>query len=355
MIELAGVSRSYGAHPAVRAVDLRVAAGAFLCIVGPSGSGKSTLLRLIAGLDEPTAGEIRIAGRTVAAAASRRRVAPQHRSIGFVFQDFALWPHMSVAAHVDWPLRLKGLPAAERAARVDQVLALNGLSPLAGRYPAELSGGERQRTAIARALAPGPNILLFDEPFSNLDVRIRGDLRRRILDLHRASGTTSILVTHDQGEALAMATDLAVLDGGRVHQAGPPDALLARPATPFVAAFLGTPPGNLIPADVRDGRLWALGRPVAPARDVGHGGRLRLHYRPERLSLGPADDPDGVGATVVERLPAAGRWMLRLDCAAGVALQLIAEADCPAREGDRVTVRIPDHPDSVFAGQERLP
>jgi ABC-type sugar transport system ATPase subunit len=240
-VDLQEVAFAYGRQEAVAAVSLALADGGITVVVGPSGSGKSTLIALVAGLLAPAAGRILFAGRDMAG------VPPERRDVGVVFQSYALFPHLSVEDNVAFGLttRQRRLPRREAAARVRELAALLGLTPLLARRPAELSGGERQRVALARALAPRPSLLLLDEPLSALDASLRRQLRAEIAALLRGLGTTVLYVTHDQEEAMMLADRLVVLRAGRVVQAGPPLELYRRPANPFVAGFLGE--ANLLP------------------------------------------------------------------------------------------------------------
>jgi ABC-type sugar transport system ATPase subunit len=221
---------------AIDGVNLDVCAGELLAVVGPSGCGKTTLLRLIAGLEEPARGSIAIAGR------EQRGIPPGDRDVAMVFQNLALYPHMTVARNLSFGLELRRLPASEISARVASVAALLGITGCLPRRPAELSGGQRQRVAIGRALVRQPKILLLDEPFANLDAPLRRELRRELLRLHRELQLTVLLVTHDQPEALALGQRVAVMNSGRLEQVAAPDELRARPASEFVRAFLAPEP-----------------------------------------------------------------------------------------------------------------
>jgi iron(III) transport system ATP-binding protein len=257
MLSVRQLGKSYqtreGRHWAIEALDLDVAEGEFLALLGPSGCGKTTTLRCVAGLERPDSGEIRIGGQLVDAAALGRHVPPYDRDIGMVFQSYAIWPHLDVFENVAYPLRVRR-PRPSSSAIADQVmstLALVGLGGLARRSSTTLSGGEQQRVALARAIVRRPRLLLLDEPLSNLDARLREQMRYEIGDLVRRVGVTTLYVTHDQEEALATADRVAVIVDGRLVQSDAPEALYARPAAPAIAAFLG--PGNLV-----RGRITAL-------------------------------------------------------------------------------------------------
>jgi multiple sugar transport system ATP-binding protein len=229
-----------GAAPAVDGVDLQVRDREFMVLVGPSGCGKSTLLRIIAGLEDPDAGEIWIGGQRM------NDVPPKDRNIAMVFQDYALYPHMTAYENMAFSLRLRKRPRAEIQQRVEEAAGLLGLSDLLGRKPKDLSGGERQRVAVGRAIVRQPQVFLFDEPLSNLDARLRGEMRAELQKLHRRLDTTMIYVTHDQMEAMTMGNRIAVLRAGRLQQTADPLTLYHRPCNRFVAGFIGSPPMNQV-------------------------------------------------------------------------------------------------------------
>ena len=296
------VSFAYGATPVLDGVSLDVVGGEFFAFLGPSGSGKTTLLRLIAGFGTPTAGRILIGERDVTG------LAPWSRNVGMVFQNYALWPHMSVARNVAFGLERRKLPRAEIARKVREVLELVGLTAFANRRPAQLSGGQQQRVALARTLVIEPEVLLLDEPLSNLDAKLRVEMRSELRQLQRKLGITAIYVTHDQEEANAIADRIAVLDQGRIQQIGTPLELYDRPANRFVATFLGT--ANLI-----DGRIEPDGRFVADgftlAGIAGEPGPACIAIRPQDVSIGVAGS--GIAATVAQRefLGSITRYRLR--------------------------------------------
>lgn len=245
-IEIRQVSKAFGSFQALHSINLTIEKGEFVAILGPSGCGKTTLLRILAGFEQPSSGEVQMDGRIVAGA--ERLLPPEKRRIGMVFQSFALWPHMNVTEHIRFPIRThKDTPAhirGQEEQRIRQVLELTGLSHLAERMPHELSGGQKQRVAIARALASEPSLLLMDEPLSSLDAMLRMDMRREIQQVHRSTGSAIVYVTHDQGEALAMADRIVVMKDGRIEQAGTPQDIYLRPETEFVARFVSK--SNLI-------------------------------------------------------------------------------------------------------------
>jgi len=281
-VTVSGLVKRFGPVTAVDGVTLEVADGELLAVVGPSGCGKTTLLRLIAGLEQPDAGRVLIQGRDVTA------LPPERRDVGFVFQQFALFPNMSVAGNVEYGLKRRGVPRAERARRVQEMLAMVGLSQLAGRRPDQLSAGQQQRVALARALAPRPKTLLLDEPLSALDAAIRTRLREELRETQRRLGITTILVTHDQEEALAIADRVAVMNAGRLEQVGTPWELYDRPQTVFVAGFIGR--GNFLDVqaagDVLDcGPLGRVPKAIVPGAAGLSEGTWRALVRPEAVLL----------------------------------------------------------------------
>jgi iron(III) transport system ATP-binding protein len=236
-VVLEGLSKSFGATKALADVNLVIPTGAFTVLLGPSGSGKSTLLRCLAGIERASAGIVTIGGRVVAGPGVH--TPPERRDLAMVFQDYALWPHMTVAQNVSFALRRRALAPPERSHQLDDFLGRVGLDHLAARYPSELSGGEQQRVALARALVGKPALLLFDEPLSNLDTDLRERIRVEIANLTRDAGVTAVYITHDQAEAFALADQVGVLSQGRLVQMGTPEEVYHRPATPFVARFTG--------------------------------------------------------------------------------------------------------------------
>jgi multiple sugar transport system ATP-binding protein len=280
-IGLEQVRKEFGAVTAVDDVSLAIGDGEFLVLVGPSGCGKSTLLRMIAGLEEVTAGTIRIGEQDVT------ELAPRARDIAMVFQSYALYPHMTVRQNLGYGLRARRTPKDEIARRVGEVAELLGLADLLDRRPAQLSGGQRQRVAMGRAIVRQPQAFLLDEPLSNLDAKLRVGMRASLAQLHQRLGVTTVYVTHDQTEAMTLGQRVAVMRDGRVLQCDTPQRLYAQPNDVFIAAFIGSPAMNLVEASADDGRLgfgqYALPVPDAPAR-----GRVILGIRPEAFRLAPA-------------------------------------------------------------------
>ena len=276
-----------GGAPAVDDLSLAVERGRILALLGPSGCGKTTTLRLIAGFETPDAGRITIAGRTIADARAGVHVEPEARGVGIVFQDYALFPHLTVGENVAFGLPRSGRSA--RGERVGQILDLVGLAELVDRYPHELSGGQQQRVAVARALAPAPAVILLDEPFSNLDADLRAQMRDEVEKILRSTGTTAIFVTHDQEEAFTIADHVGVLDRGRLEQLGPPEAIYHHPATPFVAEFVGA--ADFLPGIVTSqGIVTEIGVfGNVEAREPGE--KVRVMIRPDDVTFVP--DPQG--------------------------------------------------------------
>ncbi|MEJ6002113.1 sn-glycerol-3-phosphate import ATP-binding protein UgpC [Paucibacter soli] len=280
-ISLRKVVKRYGSGPkanqVIHGVDAEIADGEFIVIVGPSGCGKSTLLRMVAGLEEISGGEIAIGPRVV------NQVEPADRDIAMVFQNYALYPHMSVFDNMAYGLKIKKVPIDEIKARVDKAAKILELSHLLDRKPRALSGGQRQRVAMGRAIVRNPQVFLFDEPLSNLDAKLRAQTRLEIQKLHRELGVTSLFVTHDQVEAMTLAQRMIVMNGGRMEQIGTPEEVYARPASTFVAGFIGSPPMNLLKGRAEGQRFHVGGitlpLPTAAPRD----GELILGLRPEHL------------------------------------------------------------------------
>jgi len=285
------VSKAYGETPAVRDFSLAVAQGELVALLGPSGCGKTTTLRMVAGFILPSAGAIRIGGRDVTAEP------PYRRSTGMVFQGYALFPHMSVAQNVAFGLEMRSLPKQEIAQRVAEVLRLVRLAGLESRYPRELSGGQQQRVALARALVINPDVLLLDEPLSNLDAKLREEVRLEIRQLQRELGLTTVFVTHDQEEALTMADRLAVMNHGMIAQVGTPRELYEQPRSVFVADFMGK--SNLFEGEIAGPGLFRT-RSGLEIRFAGEsrGGAAVVAVRPERMEIFPERaDAAGSGAT----------------------------------------------------------
>ncbi|WP_306356213.1 MULTISPECIES: ABC transporter ATP-binding protein [unclassified Nocardia] len=348
-LHIDAVSKKFGTEYAVREVSLDIADGEFMVLLGPSGCGKSTLLRMIAGLEEPSSGRILLDGDDITDAA------PQRRDLAMVFQSYALYPHLTVAKNIGFPLRSRRQPRARIAERVAEVARTLELSALLDRRPAALSGGQRQRVALARAMVRDPGAFLMDEPLSNLDAKLRSATRAELIALHRRLGATFLYVTHDQVEAMTMATRIALLDAGRVEQVGTPEELYDRPRTAFVAGFLGSPPMNLFPAVVtrRDGGLRVMADGIDAALDItadsGEDTVVTAGIRPERLRVDAAATAVRGRVTMVENL--GSEELVHVDTGTHT---LCARAPRPAgvRAGEEVGFRVDPaqihlfHPDS---------
>jgi putative spermidine/putrescine transport system ATP-binding protein len=356
-VHLDGISKTFGDTVAVDRVDLVVQHGEFLTLLGPSGCGKTTTLNLIAGFHTPDAGAISLAGRPV------NDLPPFRRDIGLVFQDYALFPHMSVAQNIAFGLRMRRIDRREITRRVAEALELVRLAGLAERRPTELSGGQRQRVALARALVIRPTVLLLDEPLSNLDLKLREDMRLEITALQRQLAITTILVTHDQSEALVVSDRIAVMNRGRIEQVGRPTEIYERPASRFVAEFIGTMnfvTGHAV-GNASAGRLCAVrtdyGELTAPApREVRAGQQVLIAFRPERCRLAVATQPQAaaflaVPGQVSQHVYLGTRTELHLALQAGgrcvVELSNDGEQTPPA-VGDEVRILLKGQDCSVF-------
>jgi multiple sugar transport system ATP-binding protein len=337
-ILLDGVSKRFAterggapSHLALDRVTLEVARGELLVVVGPSGCGKSTALRVVAGLEEPDAGSVAIAGQPMAG------VAPQDRDVAMVFQGYALYPHMTAREILEFPLKMRGVPVGERAEAVRSAAATLRIEALLDRRPGELSGGERQRVAMGRAIVRKARVFLFDEPLSNLDAALRAEIRLEIGQLVRRLGTTALYVTHDQVEAMTLGDRVAVMAHGRVVQVGAPRAVYERPATSFVAGFLGSPRMNLLPGradvDAIEAGPFRVPRPPGSLPP-----RIEVGVRPEHVTVTPASE-GGIRAQVVavEPLGAETHLVVR---AGATELRAVTRGFADHRRDDEVTVAI---------------
>jgi putative spermidine/putrescine transport system ATP-binding protein len=302
-LELENLTKRFGQQTAVDGLWLGVEQGEIVSLLGPSGCGKTTTLQMIAGFAEPTSGAIRLEGRDLLA------IKPAQRGLGIVFQSYALFPHMTVAQNVSFGLEMRGVAAAERARRVGDTLELVGLAPFAARFPRQLSGGQQQRVALARALVIRPPILLLDEPLSNLDAKLREEMQIELRQIQRTVGTTTLLVTHDQAEAMALSDRIVVMNHGRAEQIGPPHEAYERPATPFVANFLGRT--NLV-----DGKA----------------------VRPEKISFAAA----GLPGTVRTRIFQGNHWLYQVETAGGLITVIRQNSgEAMPQEGAQVHLALP--------------
>ncbi|MCU0903819.1 MAG: sn-glycerol-3-phosphate ABC transporter ATP-binding protein UgpC [Tabrizicola sp.] len=290
-VTVRALKKAYGAVQVVHGLDLDIADGEFVVLVGPSGCGKSTLLRMIAGLEEITSGDIRIGERRV------NNLPPSERDIAMVFQNYALYPHKTVGANMGFALKMRGEDKETIAAKVKRAAEILGLTNYLDRYPRALSGGQRQRVAMGRAIVRDPQVFLFDEPLSNLDAKLRVQMRTEIRELHLRLKTTTVYVTHDQIEAMTMADKIVVMQGGRIEQIGAPLDLYDPPVNTFVAGFIGSPAMNMAPGVVKGGAVLledGARLPLPAGLSVADGREVTYGIRPEHLSVGT----DGIAGTV---------------------------------------------------------
>jgi sn-glycerol 3-phosphate transport system ATP-binding protein len=335
-ISIRNVVKRYGhgakANPVIHGVDAEIADGEFVVIVGPSGCGKSTLLRMVAGLEEITEGEIAIAGRVI------NQIEPSERDIAMVFQNYALYPHMTVFDNMAYGLKIAKVPMAEIRARVDKAAKILELGPFLSRKPRELSGGQRQRVAMGRAIVRQPQVFLFDEPLSNLDAKLRAQTRLEIQKLHNELHVTSLFVTHDQVEAMTLAERMIVMNAGRMEQIGTPEEVYHRPATTFVAGFIGSPPMNLITGRAEGARFVCSGQALDLPAPAPRAGPLILGVRPEHVAI--VTDGAGSWPMRVEALEMLGAERLVYGQIGGTLFTLRVDATlAPARIGDTVRLR----------------
>ena len=330
-VQISGIEKHFGGTHVIRGVDIDIDDGEFCVLVGPSGCGKSTVLRMIAGLEDADQGQISIGSRVV------NEVAPKDRDIAMVFQNYALYPHMSVRENMSFALRLARHPKPEIEQRVGRAADILGLGPYLDRFPRQLSGGQRQRVAMGRAIVRNPQVFLFDEPLSNLDAKLRVQMRTEIRELHQRLKTTSVYVTHDQTEAMTMADKIVVMRGGVVEQVGAPLELYDRPANTFVAGFIGSPAMNLLPGVARlegGGQVRFDGGaslPLPAGSSAEDGQKLLYGVRPEHFSLGSAGFP--VEVAVVEPTGADTQLYCRSH-GQEVTVTVRDRSDC--RPGDRI-------------------
>ncbi len=344
-VSMRGIVKRHGSFTALHGIDLDIAPGEFFALLGPSGSGKTTTLRILAGLEPLDAGQVMLDGVDVTARE------PGERDVAMVFQSYALYPHMTVYENIAFPLRMVGTAKGETDRAVKDAAAKVHIDHLLARRPGELSGGQQQRCALARAIVRKPRLFLLDEPLSNLDAKLRLETRVELRKLQRALGVTAVYVTHDQEEAMTIADRVAVFMDGRIVQVGRPQDIFARPATSVVAAFIGSPPMNLLPADLRDGELRVAGVPLPAPRIAGRDGPITLGVRPAALRIAERGLPARV--YLVENL--GDTTIVDLDVA-GQVIKLRTEQAPNVREGDHVHVAFAPEAMHVFdpaTGQRR--
>ena len=342
-IVLDNLTKQYGAAAAIHGVSFTVPAGSFTVLLGPSGCGKSTTLRMIAGLDTPTSGSIRIGDRDVT------QLPPSKRRISMVFQSYALFPHLSVRENILFGLKVRKEPARDYDRRLQRVAGLLGLNHLLDRKPSQLSGGQQQRVALGRAVISEAPVCLMDEPLSNLDAQLRHEMRREIRALQQELGITMVYVTHDQTEAMSMADQVVLLRGGQIEQHDTPDGLYARPASEFAARFIGTPPMNLIGLASGNGATVIAGAD-GPAIASAPAGAAKLGVRPEHIRI----DDGGIPATVesVEYFGADSIVVCRVGDTSGVAVRV--SGHLRARAGEALRLSWPQAQQHFFAADSAV-
>jgi multiple sugar transport system ATP-binding protein len=327
-IDIGALTKEFpGGVRALDGLDLSIEDGSFFALLGPSGCGKTTLLRTIAGLETPTAGTVRLGERDVT------RLPPGARNVAMVFQDYALFPHMTVEDNVAYPLKIQRRPRPARIAHAHEVGRQLGLEGLMLRRPAQLSGGQQQRVALARAVACHPSVFLFDEPLSNLDARLRLEARTFLKRFQRELGVTTVFVTHDQAEALALADRIAVMEAGRIRQIGTPREVFGRPVNTFVANFIGSTPMNLLPGTVSGGSVLVAGRPVHTIAGLPDG-EVVVGVRPEYVTVAESGPLSGEVSTV-EHLGTSSLVTVDVD---GLSIGAVVPEDDLIEPGERVTL-----------------
>ncbi|HCQ66677.1 MAG TPA: spermidine/putrescine ABC transporter ATP-binding protein [Rhodobacteraceae bacterium] len=338
-ITLSSVGKTFAGAPALKDITTRFEDGEFIALLGPSGCGKTTLLRLLAGFEMPDSGQIRIGDRVMADAQAGTMVPPEERNIGFVFQSYALWPHMSVRRNVSYPLEIRRLSRADIATQTDAALAATGLRDYADRMPSDLSGGQRQRVALARCLVSDPGAVLLDEPLANLDVALRASMQAVFTDFHKRTGATMVYVTHDQAEAMAMADRIAVMDRGRIQQFDTPQNLYECPKNRFVAEFVGR--GTVVPVqgvERTEAEVHArvLGARIAVQSGQDSPGVSHVCLRPENLTITETGD---LRAKVARVTYLGGKYLLETvaDCGTRLLAETRARFDVGAQLGLTIT------------------
>ena len=362
-ISIRNVNKTYarGGTRAVADLNLDIPASEFLCLLGPSGCGKSTTLRMIAGLENLTSGQIQIGDTIVDASEEGIFVPPEKRRLGMVFQNYALWPHMTIEENIEFGLKIKKVSPNKRKSIIDTVLKKLGIETYRKRYPSEVSGGQQQRVALARMIAVSPEVILLDEPLSNLDAKLRLDMRTELKRIHGELGSTFVFVTHDQWEAMTLATKIAVMNDGRLQQVGTPEDIYDRPANRFVAEFVGTLPINIVEmAELTNPTLIDWVSANLNRLSVDQSAVASVGVRPETISISPycatktEENPLCV-AEIKDLVPTGGNWIIELDIAGSRLFALKVQTE-GLSSGDTVEVSIRQSDLHVFdAAGDRIP
>jgi iron(III) transport system ATP-binding protein len=340
-VELRGLTKHYGPLAVVDNVSLTIQHGSLVCLLGPSGCGKTTTLRLIAGFVEPSAGEIRVGDRVVST--PQRTLPPERRNMSMIFQSYALWPHMTVAENIAYGLKLRKVDSGTIRRKLDAILATTRLAPLAERYPGELSGGQQQRVALARALIVEPETLLLDEPLSNLDANLREEMRFEVRRLHDEYRYTTVYVTHDQAEAMTTADVIAVMNAGKIEQAGSPEEIYGRPRSQFVARFIGM--SNVITGKTLNGNhIGFAGIQLRVSGEALHSGQTAVSIRQHHIRL-LAKEPESkdniVAAKVVRQVFLGSSRDYMVEVAGGTQLRVVTLAGEGVPRGSDVWLHLP--------------
>ncbi len=341
-VELQNLTKRYGSIAVVDDVSLRIEHGLLVCLLGPSGCGKTTTLRLIAGFVEPTAGEIRVGERLVSSPS--HTVPPEQRNMSMIFQSYALWPHMTVTENIVYGLKLRKVDRDTMKKKLDAILSTTRLAPLADRYPGELSGGQQQRVALARALIVEPETLLLDEPLSNLDANLREEMRFEVRRLHDTYRYTTVYVTHDQSEAMTTADVIAVMNAGKIEQAGSPEEIYNRPRSEFVARFIGS--SNVVKGkNLDDSRISFAGKPLRViGAKLSAGGETAVSIRQHDIrisTVAPPQTENVVPATVVRQVFLGGSRDYMVEVADGEQLRVVTSAEESIAQGSAVYLHLP--------------
>ena len=342
LVELRGLSKHYGSVAAVDNISLKVDHGLLVCLLGPSGCGKTTTLRLIAGFAEPSGGQIQVGDRIISS--PERTLPPEQRNMSMIFQSYALWPHMTVAENVAYGLKLRKIDRGTIAKKLSAILATTKLAAFADRYPGELSGGQQQRVALARALIVEPETLLLDEPLSNLDANLREEMRFEVRRLHDAYRYTTVYVTHDQSEAMTTADLIAVMNGGKIEQAGSPEEIYNRPRSEFVARFIGS--SNVVKGKTLDSsRISFAGAALRCDRaTLAAGGETAISIRQHDirlLSAAPQSGENVVPAVVVRQVFLGGTRDYMVEAKDGTQLRVVAPAEQNIEQGASIWIHLP--------------